>query len=274
MLTLSMSMINTFLRCEKQFLYQYVHGLRDYVHTPKVALENGTAFHKYMEYHAKGKDMELDWDTEMGRVARTFLLHNPLPENIIAVEESHEFMLFDDVKITFTCDLVYKSAEHSITIRDWKTFSKYPSYDIDLDFQGRFYLWAAYKKWPELALASFEKVFCRSEEPLIDRGGKKKPWTLEECYPPTASLLLQKDELIEDEKQIVSSVELIKKLLETNGVYRRMPLSGGGYTDCAHCPTKEMCKQDASGNLNFDNLQDLVVEPTGRMNIYGRLCEH
>lgn len=252
MVSLSMTSIKNYMRCPKSFEFMNIHGLED--QKPKsVAIENGTHFHQYMEYAATGRAEELDWDTEMGRVAKTYLKHNPLPGNILSADKQHSFMLYPDVKITFSRDLVYQPNPKCVIVRDWKTFSRLPTYDIDLDFQGRFYIWATMHTFPDIEYAGFELAYCRTEEPLVFRGPKKDPWTIEQCYPKVQQMVLSKEELADDALEFMEIIDEILHKVRTNARFRRHPQKAGGYSDCSSCFVKDMCKSQKQGTLDLTN---------------------
>jgi hypothetical protein len=104
-----MSNIQMYLRCAKKFKLRAVEGWEDYAPEKQVLID-GTAFHAYMEYAAK-KQMGVvqegvNWATPMGEIARGYLEHQLLPENLMSADEAHYIQLSPDVRLRCTFDLV------------------------------------------------------------------------------------------------------------------------------------------------------------------------
>jgi hypothetical protein len=174
--------LKLFRTCREAYKLGYVYNL-DPIGTESEAVENGTAIHKYLEMAAKGDEEWMRGDTAVdqnGLVAQYFLEHHPLPPNIIMAEDREFFVeLLKDVWVRCTFDLVYER-NGEIVIRDYKTFSRAPSLNLDLDFQARFYIAAAQRHFGKPV--SFEYVFIRQTRPNVPKDKAGKCWEPEECY--------------------------------------------------------------------------------------------
>jgi CRISPR/Cas system-associated exonuclease Cas4 (RecB family) len=263
-IVLSMSAISTYQRCRKKFKLSYVEGMEDADLVPSEALEKGTSFHKHMEdYYLNPKGAE---QNEMSEVAREFIKRRPMPDikdvlqygDVYAVDKPFLYKLpyYSSVYLRCSFDLAYRSNDIFV-IRDYKTFSRAPSFNIDLDFQGRMYLAFASKLWGP-GTYKFEHEMVRTEAPGTAHGNKPvKYWTEEECYFHH-SMILPKEEMEDDWQEILSLVdEIVNKLDDPCSRYQRSPQKGGGYMDCSSCNVKNLCIAQKQGNLDSDNIRNL-----------------
>lgn len=254
MITLSMSAIHTYLRCPKKFQLRYIQGWEDN-RPEKAALAQGTAFHAYMEQYAKkqlGVPLnEINWATPMGEVALGYIITKGFPPyaDILSVDDPQFVHIVPGVRLRTTFDLVYTRGDQLI-VRDYKTFDRAPSLDVDLDFQSRTYLWAARQIWPGFRTYIFEHEHVRRTQPNIIKDKSGGRWTPSECYL-RSQLILSAEETEEDGRELRNVIHDILKLIETKSqMWFRVPLKGGGYDQCTSCFVKEVCKAEKQGTLN------------------------
>jgi hypothetical protein len=177
----SSSGLNLFRSCRKAFELGYVRNL-DPVGTSSEAVENGTSIHKFLADAASGytgwqEDPLMD---DNAAVAHAYLDHNPLPENILSVEDRSFFVkLAPKFYVRCTFDLVYQDGD-TIVVRDYKTFKAKPNLNLDLDFQGRFYIAAAKRHYKKRV--DFEYEYIRQTPPGVPHNAKGECWKPEDCY--------------------------------------------------------------------------------------------
>lgn len=245
--TLSMSAVATYLRCPNKFKLRYLEGWED-IRAERPALADGTAFHNYMEHYAKGiKDpsyrMDLDWATPMGEVAIGYLTYSDFPQDIISADDAQFVQIFPNCRLRTTFDLVYTNG-NMLVIRDYKTFDRAPSLDIDLDFQARVYLWAAKQIWPGYEVYMFEHIYVRRTLPHIvkDKSGGK--WEAADCYK-RQQMILSAEEVEADGLELKQTInDILTYEASPKRIWTRVPLKGGGYDQCTSCSVKELCKAD------------------------------
>lgn len=234
----SMSAISTWKRCPKKFQIQYkwlLDGLQE-----SQALTDGTTYHKLFEQAAKG----IKWDRSqidpnIYAVAFDCLLHNPLPANIVSADDPY-YIEVAGVMIRYTPDLVYVR-DGVYVIRDWKTFTMWPSYDADLDFQAHVYM-ALLRKHFDGARVEFEHFYVRKTPPNVPKDKKGNEWSVDECYR-VDPLIVSDVELDKAYDELCWDIDTMREAGEFEQ-YSRTALKGGGYTDCSRCSVKEICKQD------------------------------
>lgn len=268
-ITLSMSAIHTFLRCPKKFDIYNVRGWAD-DKPESEALTQGTHFHAYMQQYAKkcqGVPYEyLDWATPMGEIAIAYIKYRGFPKNaVLSADDPHYINLFPNVLLRTTFDLVYDMGD-MLVIRDYKTFERAPSMDIDLDFQARTYLAAASIIWPDYETYMFEHEYVRRTLPNVPKDKSGNKWSESDCYKQQ-QMILTKDEMAEDWEELgFAAASIISLLEEVDTHWLRVPLKGGGYDDCSHCPIKNLCKAEKQGNLNTES--DYLALAVKRETIY------
>ncbi len=244
-IVISMSALQTFLRCGKKYEIQYemlLDGVKE-----NEAMAEGTAFHSIMAHYATYGQLP-DEDSPMRDVASAWLRENEFPKNVVLVEEPIYVQFLDGVYVRCTFDLVYRDME-SLVVRDWKTFARLPSLDADLDFQARLYIVCAMKHF-KTSKVRFEHVYVRRTPPYIPHNKKGDVWDPQECYQ-TMPLVIS---LYEATKIADETTWELQRLLETSKSKRftRTNLKGGGYDACPSCSVKEICKV----NLLQDDLTE------------------
>jgi len=262
-LILSSSSLKLFRNCREAYKLGYVYNL-DPIGTESEAVENGTAIHKYLEMAAKG---QMSWMKDLyekdsnATVAIKFLYHHPLPENIIMAEDREFFvkLLDDDTWIRCTFDLVYER-NGEIVIRDYKTFSRAPSLNLDLDFQARFYIAAAQKHFKKPV--SFEYVFIRQTPPGVPKDKAGKCWEPEECYLfyPLDIPQREADRVWAEARITATDLERALEMYEWDGVGDAVWYHNDrkGFGGCDSCFYKRLCAaENQTGKLDEETIAQL-----------------
>jgi hypothetical protein len=251
----SSSAIAAFKRCPKSFQLGYEMGLVPQ-NTIKQYVYEGAEVHEELSGMANndvlpGKGREL-----MIEVAAAYLKHSPLPANIISAEKPMYTELMPGVYIRTTFDFVYEREDGTIVGRDYKTFEKRPSLDLDLDFQGRIYVGALMRAYPGHPV-EFEYEYIRRVPP----GSKnsKGVWKTEDCYL-TFPLVISRAEAdaLWEETQWVA-----EKMLEARerNRYWRTDLKGKSPFTCGSCFYRNLCSAELEhGELTESDLA--ILAPT------------
>src|SRR5271165_147003 len=121
---LSASAISAFKRCRKSYQLGWEYMLEPNETTE--AINKGSAFHAAMEAAAKGLPMP---KSDMQDVVDAYLKNVGLPENILHAETPLFTKVGNDT-IRWTPDLIYKD-RNFLCMRDYKTFSRRPSGNVD-----------------------------------------------------------------------------------------------------------------------------------------------
>jgi hypothetical protein len=253
----SMSAVQTYKRCAKKFEIQYEFLLDGAKRS--AALEMGSNFHKIMERFAKGEqlaDISHDSDPEMFDVAVAYLSHNGFPSGEMWAEEPIYVKVLPDTYIRFTPDLLFRLGD-TYVIRDYKTFSKLPSRDHDLDFQARLYITLAMKHLGTKDVV-FEHEYVRTTPPNVPKDKADNVWEPYECYM-TDQLVISESEARQIYKELIQDLKMLE-IAREDKFYTRSPQKGGGYMDCDKCSVKELCKADLANNglQNIDLSYNIV----------------
>lgn len=259
----SSSAIAAFKRCPKSFQLGYEMGLvpppftkKGEAGTIKEYVFEGTEVHEELSGYANndilpGKGRELMVD-----VAQQYLKRHPLPTDIISAEEPAYTELMPGVVIRTTFDLVYRRPNGTVVGRDYKTFEKAPSLDLDLDFQGRIYIGALMRRFPECDV-EFEYEYIRRVVPGTKNS--KGYWTEKDCYL-TFPLVISRAEAdtLWEETQWVA-----EKMLEARerNRYWRTDLKGKSPFTCGSCFYRNLCSAELEhGELTEQDLS--ILAPT------------
>ena len=241
-LVISSTSLKTWKDCRKAYELGY-ERLLDPVYEKKV-VEDGIAFHEYMEAAAKATDEStifVNPEDEMGRVAEAYLKHNPLPVLDILGAEKPLFTRMGEYKgfevwLRCTFDLIYKSGEEHV-FRDYKTFDKRPSPDLlDLDFQGRLYSAVGMKHF-KTNRAHFEYEYVRRTPPNIPKDKAGNVWEPDECYFHYPLVISEREatEILNETWQICQEIVDTK---ENKRYYRQ---DKKGFMGCEGCFYKNLC---------------------------------
>ncbi len=253
-ITLSMSALMSYMRCESRFKWEYILGIVDNKDESD-ALTKGTSFHKLMEYQAKGAPWP---ESDMIDVATAYLRHNPLPKNILSADDPHildlSAQLGADVGLRSTFDLVYW-IDKTLVIRDYKTFSKLPSMDKGINFQVCEYLWAASQIWPNFDNYMFEHVYVRSTPPNVPKDKAGNCWSLGECYPVSPPIIKTAEQLQRHGEMVIAWADRAYQRVISNAPYLKAGLNDFGFLGCEQCPTKAICNADEEGELTEQTLK-------------------
>jgi len=265
-LVLSMTDIANFQRCRKLFHFAAVQGLNPIKHAP--AVEKGLAFHEIMAHHVKSATWP-DTTSEMLEVAQAYAERYPVERHSgvsVYCERPFFVEMLPDMWVRFTGDKI-TVAPNGVTILDYKTFSKAPTLDPDLDFQAKTYLVLAEAKWPDRGMYEFEWHHVRSE---LGRFLKVKgdavwtEWSADERYLVNSMILA-------DGERNLFHGELIACLLDIQDAFEnerwyRTALKGHSPYTCGNCFYRSLCTQDAAngGNLTPDDIDRLTEPAEGR----------
>ena len=254
MKVLSSSAIAAYKRCPKSYELGYVMGLEPFG-TSTTALEQGSEVHRMLAEATCGAFV-LD-GVGMGEVVDTYLAVNHLPNKILHVEEPVYTEILPGVYIRTTFDLVYEREDGVIVGRDYKTFDRAPSLDIDLDFQGRIYIAALMRKYPGRDV-EFEYEYIRRVPPGTKNS--KGVWSNEECYL-NIPLVISKQEA---EQLWTETQWVVEKMLadEERHQFARHDLKVGPHS-CGSCFFRDLCKAELQhGGLDETDLA--ILAPTRR----------
>lgn len=178
-----MSAIALYRKCPRAFKYAYVDR-----YIPKKrseAADLGTGFHSHAAFYygsqvPGGANLPRTEHTDaMLPVWAEYLRNNPMPQEVLAVEKPFYTKLIRQTWMRTTFDLVYRDADGWIVGRDYKTFEKSPTLDVDLDFQGRTYI-AALMQYYKTPQVRFEYEYVRRVPP--GTANSKGFWQNHECY--------------------------------------------------------------------------------------------
>ena len=258
----SSSAIAAFKRCPKSFQLGYEMGLEPST-TIKQYVHDGSSFHAIMAAESKGESWGDVFGGDMLDVAAAYLRARPRPENRLMIEEPLYTLLAGpsnstldwyepDIYIRTTFDLVYQREDGTIVGRDYKTFEKSPTLDLDLDFQGRVYVAALQRRYPECPV-EFEYEYVRRVPPGTKNS--KGFWTPQDCYL-TFPLVISKREAdaVWEETQWVA--EAMLQARERNR-YWRTDLKGSSPFTCGSCFYRDLCKAELEHGELTD--QDLAI---------------
>lgn len=290
----STSGIISYRRCRKAFELANVRNLD--VPSSDVA-ELGTNFHEIAAAMARRDKSAVARlrDSEMAYVASQYFLTHPLPQDIIGVEEPIYTKVLDELYIPImdsdgkpalrlmpavflrtTHDLVYRE-DGLIVGRDYKTFDRASTYDVDLDFQGRSYVAAlmAHYQTPDVR---FEWENVRRAAPGSPRGawdfeengrffkryanGSRKEvdtWAFDECYSrvevsfPPSEIATTWRELQDTCRDLIRNVEVEHRWFRTD--------LKGNFHGCSSCFYRNLCAAEMrDGALTRDDI-DILSTP-------------
>jgi hypothetical protein len=255
----SSSAIAAFKRCPKSYQLGYEYNLEPVV--TKQYVEDGSNFHRLVAGAAKG-EIQYNDESNMWAVFYEYVSHVrlPAPDKVLMVEDPLYTLLtergfnegHEEVYIRTTFDLVYEREDGTIVARDYKTFEKSPTLDLDLDFQGRVYIAALMRKYPGREV-EFEYEYVRRVTPGTKNS--KGYWTAEDCYL-RFPLVISKREAEEVWKETQWVAEAMLAARESKRFWRT-DLKGSSPFTCGSCFFKDLCKAELEhGELTE---QDLAI---------------
>jgi len=268
-LLLSSTSLQAFKRCRKSYQLGYIKGL-----TPtesRGVIQFGIDFHKYAEIDAKmvaGIPLEDGYaekwlerhDDPMGRVYDAYRCEFGLPakEQILGVERAVWFRVVGNVLLRMTYDLIYEDEHGWIVDRDYKTFSKMPTIDVDLDFQGRLFMAGLAAMFPGRKIRR-EYHNVRQELGRELKGKGYVEWTREERYH-IVPLVVSRAQLETTRREaIFVAHEIADSADRFDGPFYRTELKGDMPHACGQCFVKEACKKDLAGQLDEQTI-DLLYD--------------
>lgn len=265
-LVLSYSAINTFKRCRKLYDITYEQlidtGASD-------AADFGSCFHEMVALAALPDGQELfkdptkprpeTWEPDMEELAadvfNEYTRRFPIPQDVLLVEQPIYTKLIRGVWLKTTVDLVYNNGNGFITWRDYKTFSKAPTLDVDLDFQGGIYD-AAMARWFKTEDIQGEYEYVRSVPPGTKNS--KGVWLPEECYQRVLIVRSKKEreELWAETQDVARDILRARRL----GMFYRSGNRKEFGSPCFSCWATELCKAELHfGRLSEEDVKLLAV---------------
>lgn len=253
-LVLSMSALQSFKRCRKQ--YELGNELNIDVASSDAA-QRGTEIHAILADCARFiRDCTPvpPWTGEMAPIAQSYLEHEALPKDILKVDEEPIYTkLVRETWLRTTLDLVYRDDEGWIVGRDWKSFSKAPTYDVDLDFQGGIYI-AALMRAYKTDKVRFEYKYIRSA--LTHADGK--PWDVDELYF-TVPVVISRREADALWKETQDAARDLLRARRLGKFYRSGSRKEFG-SPCFTCWFLDLCKADMQqGYVGVDDVALLAA---------------
>lgn len=251
-LVLSSTSLGAFMRCPKSYELSYKRAL-DTPRTISDAVDTGRKFHKYMENAAKGIEIPADDMSDEATLAREYLKRRPFKGKTIGVEAQVWRRLLPNVLLRCTFDRMYVTDDNWCVIRDYKTFSREPSIDIDLDFQGRLYL-AQLMTDPEQVQKYKGFVFEYENVRTVPPGTKNSKgfWSEAQCYI-NIPLIVSQEEAQTIWREAQEAAYYLLNFYERDHWYR-VGLKSGPYS-CNSCFVRELCKAE----LQLGQLDDQTI---------------
>ena len=256
----SSSAIAAFKRCPKSYEFGY-ELLLEPEGTVKDYVQQGSEVHEALAAYYNNKTV--DYSTDMYCIADEYFKHNtmPHPDNVLSVEEPLYTKIYEHIAhncwLRTTFDLVYEREDGTVVARDYKTFERAPTIDVDLDFQSRIYIAALQKKYPDRQV-EFEFVYIRRVPPGTKNS--KGFCTPEDCYL-TVPVVVSRHESDQIWKE---TGWVIRAMLEArrNKEFWRSDLKVGPHS-CGSCFYRNLCKAELQhGHLDEQDLA--LLAPTRR----------
>jgi hypothetical protein len=221
------------------------------------AAQNGTAVHEYLADYARFGSVnpvepgDLMWD-----VAMYYVGYRGLPGDNLLVEQPIYTKLLPNVYLRTTLDRVYREPGSGWVVGvDYKTFSKQPTNDFELDPQGGLYIAALMRKL-KTDEVKFRYEYIRSVPPGTKNS--KGAWAVDECYT-TVEVIISKREadLFWSEAQDTAR-DLIRARRE--GRFYRGGTRVEFGSPCLGCFYKSLCIAEKNyGELTDDDIAVLAV---------------
>ena len=255
---ISSTSLADFRRCRRKYYYQWELLLEQAA--PSDVMSAGTEFHKLMELAALG-GWSSGGDDSMREVAAAYLKAHPLPTRILSVEQPVWVTLLsaeeaiEPVFMRCTFDLTYQDDDGWYVIRDYKTFEKKPTIEVDMDFQGKLYAAVGRRIWGTDKVR-FEYEMVRQYPPNVLKPGKTGGmWAPEECYlnVPIYSSDRECNTLWLEAKQTAQDILFASPA----GRWYRTPVKGSFPGACGKCPVKDVCLADLMRGLSADEIESL-----------------
>lgn len=270
-IVISMSAFQAFKRCRKSFYLGNVLDLEP--NKTNEAVEKGASFHKWIERETRRQVYQESivgvQQDEMYPIADAYMLEYPLPDpnDIYYVEEPIYTKILEPtliqpaVYIRTTFDLVYRDKDWVVG-RDYKTFERLSTHDLELDFQSRIYL--AILRFTYGRNVKFEFEYVRRALPK--KYDPKSKWTTADCYHRETILCSDReiDALWRETQQVARDILAARE----NGYdsYYRTDLRGTTPFTCHTCFYKQLCKADLAGALD-DQTVALLAKPKEKISI-------
>jgi hypothetical protein len=244
---ISMSGLQAFKRCRKSFDLGYVRGY-EAISVPE-PVERGASIHRHLAALATGQEQSVITAIERGdqdaAIAWAYNVFKPVPqgERVIAVEQPFYRILIEPhdpvpgIIMRCTFDMAYRS-DSAVVIRDYKSFDRAPTLNVDLDFQGKIYsaFGMRYFKTPHVF---FEYEHIRRTLPNVPKDKSGGMWSESECYINTQLIISTReaDALWLETQQV--AYDLVRAIDEQR--FYRTDLRGSSPHTCASCFFRNGC---------------------------------
>ena len=289
---ISSSALQTFEGCKKAFQIGFEMMLEPSRGDETNVIDKGLGFHKYAQYQTTLKYDHLPRVEAPNVSEMTVEVYNKWWEYVGEAKEAKKKKVLgvespiytpievntqDGRKVFLRCtfDQIYLDKEGWIVALDYKTFSRFDPWDVDLDFQGRLYTAALQLMFPDYPVR-FEYERIRQAAPgtpkgesqnlrFVDdewwqynpKGDKRKRAQLlepHECYE-TIDLVCSPQEIVtlwEETKIAVADMLATRHL----GAWYRQTSKMG----CKMCMYKDLCKADLQGTLDEETISILATK--------------
>lgn len=269
----SMSAVATFRKCKKSFELSDLMKLNP-VGTRNESVDIGSLLHEMLALAAEGGEWQ-EWPTtgveHLVDVVSEYLSHNPLPDErrILGIEHSYYTLVLEEneaypgsqpLYVRTTLDLVYKTIAGTVRGRDYKTFTKAPTLDLDLDFQGRLYATILQRHYPD-AYVDFEWEYIRQEVGRDLKGGYTL-WPIEDRYLNVPMVMSEHEMETTWQELRATCKDILRKMRERMhgdkfAFYRED--SKGAINSCSSCFYRKLCQVEyANGELDTQDLAMLT----------------
>ena len=274
-LIISSTSLHTFGECPKKYELGYEMLLDPTIKSE--AMEKGSDAHGKLEMYWKwvrevrrgnvnAPKPQYDENDPMTAVFSEYLRHRVVNDGgelehmreIILVEEPLFVEILPGVLLRVTKDVVYRDDNNWIVVRDYKTFSKWSNWDMELDYQGRLYIAIVSLAFPNDDVR-FEWKKIRSTPPTVPHNAKGELWPPDECYDTVELIINQReiDTVLGETRAKVRRL-IAARFDKANGdpyaFNRQEPGWKSGIGSCAQCLYRQLCKLDMQGTLDEQSI--------------------
>jgi hypothetical protein len=244
-IVISFTEFANFKRCRKLFDFSYRRRLAPLA-DPNAVMQVGSDIHAYLAACAMDDRTPLI-APELRDVVEAYLAYKPLPFEVISAEQSLYTLVLPETDmrpalyIRTTLDLIYPRGTRTIVGRDYKTFTQKPSWDTDLDFQGRIYTCCLMRHYPQ-HMVEFEWHYIRQELGRELKGKGHVAWTNEERYWLPTPMVLSDIEAQTTWRELEQTAYDLVRAIDEDALYR-VDLKVGPHS-CDNCYLKVPCKAE------------------------------
>jgi hypothetical protein len=253
-LIVSYSGMSLFRKCRKAFELGYVRNIDP---GSSEAQTRGSTFHEYLADYARyGRITPIEPDSAIADAAMEYvarrignIFDNGLP---YLIEEPLYFPVWEEeagVFLRTTPDLVLLADDGWIEAIDYKTFSREPTLDVDLDPQGGLYI-AMLMRVFDTPKVRFRYEYVRTVPP--GTRNSKGVWTEEQCYI-TVPLVLSTRETDTFWTEMQDTMADLVRAIEEQRLYRCGTRVEFG-SPCLGCNYKNLCKAELDYTVDDSSL--------------------